>query len=51
MDEMQFAPYVVTCRVESCENGNIAIPIEAPAENPFFICGVCTQQITDVTPG
>lgn len=47
MDEIQFTEYVVTCETNGCENGQIPIPVQAPVENPYFICGVCTMQITN----
>jgi hypothetical protein len=49
MDEILFADYVVTCRTGECGNEDISIPIKAPAEDPHFICGVCSKNITDIT--
>ena len=35
----------VTCHTAKCENSNIAIPFEDPADT--VICGPCGQEITD----
>lgn len=35
----------VTCHTENCENADIIIPFEDPAET--VICGPCGQEITD----
>jgi uncharacterized CHY-type Zn-finger protein len=40
--------YVVTCKDKTCENGGIKIPVQAAAENPTVICGVCTKEITEI---
>jgi transcription elongation factor Elf1 len=48
--EIEFIEYQVTCRTEGCENSDITINIQAPKENAHIVCGVCGQQITDVTP-
>jgi len=45
MDEIQFQNYIVTCETSGCENAMITIEIPAPIENPYFICGVCNNQI------
>jgi hypothetical protein len=50
MEEIEFKDYAVTCETPGCENQMITIEIAAPAENPYFICGACGHQITDVRP-
>jgi ribosomal protein S27E len=35
----------VTCHTENCENADIAIPFEDPAD--VVVCGPCGQEITD----
>lgn len=47
-EEIEFSDYVVTCHTDDCINNNLAIPIPAPTINPFFVCGGCTNQITDI---
>jgi hypothetical protein len=52
MEEILFpamAQYNVICHTEKCENAEAKINIAAGAENPYVICGVCEQQITDIT--
>jgi hypothetical protein len=46
----EMANYNVKCVTDNCENKNLKIEIFAPAENPFIICGGCSQEITDITP-
>lgn len=48
-EEITFNDYVVTCETAGCGNGMIPIPVKAPADNPYFVCGVCNQQITNYT--
>jgi hypothetical protein len=36
---------IVTCKIEKCENQNIAIEILEPSDT--VICGPCGQEITD----
>lgn len=48
--EDTFVDYSVVCRTPGCGNADIAITIQALAENPQVICGVCAQSITDITP-
>lgn len=43
-----FKEYTVTCRTEGCGNGDIAIAVLAPIVDPSFMCGVCSQPITDI---
>ena len=46
-----FDSYAVTCLTEDCSNAGIEIEIHTPRdEPPFVICGVCTNQITDIKP-
>jgi hypothetical protein len=41
---------VVTCRTAGCSNGTIPITVIVPdVPDPFVICGVCGQPITDIT--
>lgn len=47
-DYIPTTDYVVTCRRTGCENGGIAISMEAPVSEPVFQCGRCSHQITDV---
>ena len=49
MYDLNFVEYRVTCHTSECENCDLTIQIEAPAENPYFMCGACMQQITDFT--
>ena len=52
MDEIFLIPmakYDVTCRTNDCENQNILIRVGGDAENPYIICGVCSQIIKDIT--
>ena len=46
-EELVFIAYLVTCETAGCGNGMIPIPVQAPEINPYFICGVCNQQITN----
>ena len=48
MDELAMAYYLVTCETPSCGNSDHAINIPAPAVDPYFVCGVCGQQITNI---
>jgi hypothetical protein len=48
MNEINFRNYIVTCKTENCGNGGISITVAAPAENPNFICGVCSVSITNI---
>jgi len=48
MDEIDLSNYVVICKTTNCENGDYKIEVSAPTENPFFICGVCSNQITNI---
>ena len=48
-NEIIYIDYAVTCETVGCANGLITIPVQAPQENPHFICGVCSQQITNYT--
>jgi hypothetical protein len=43
------AQYDVICHTENCENVEAKINISAAAENPYIICGVCSQVIQDIT--
>jgi hypothetical protein len=47
-DELATAPYVVTCETSGCGNEGHPIPITAPEDNPYVVCGVCGNQITNV---
>jgi hypothetical protein len=38
----------VTCHTEGCSNGEVVISVLA-AVGGIVICGVCMQQITDIT--
>jgi hypothetical protein len=48
MEELEFKEYTVTCHTLECGNGELAITLLAPVTDPYFICGVCGQVITDV---
>jgi hypothetical protein len=48
MDEIEYKEYTVTCETSDCGNSGYAITMQAPVENPNFICGVCRQQITNI---
>lgn len=48
MENIIFANYKVICETLNCGNADVLINIEAPAENPNFICGVCAQPITNI---
>lgn len=48
-EEISFIDYAVTCETVGCGNGMIAIPVQAPEVNPYFICGACNEQITNYT--
>ena len=37
----------VTCHTQNCENSEITIPVIS-LENSIVICGVCSQEITDI---
>jgi hypothetical protein len=39
--------YSVTCHTEGCQNFDIPIILNAPAENVYFVCGPCCNEITD----
>jgi hypothetical protein len=38
----------LTCHTQNCENAEIEIPFENPADT--CICGACGQEITDKKP-
>jgi hypothetical protein len=42
--------YRLTCHVDGCENCDVPIIFDAPAEIEFFVCGPCCKEITDVVP-
>lgn len=46
--EIPMAAYVVTCETEGCGNQGIAIPINAAVDDPYVVCGVCSNQITNI---
>jgi hypothetical protein len=51
MNEIFLAPmaeYDVTCQTKDCENENILIRVSATAENPYIICGACSQVIENI---
>lgn len=48
-DEIAIIDYAVMCETPDCSNGMITIPVQAPKDNPYFICGVCSQKITNYT--
>lgn len=50
-DEPAVANYVVTCETDGCGNAGHAIPITAPADNPYVVCGVCSQPISNIKSG
>jgi hypothetical protein len=39
--------YNLTCHTEGCQNCDIPIILNAPAENVYFVCGPCCNEITD----
>ena len=52
MEEIIFpamAQYNVICHTQNCHNAEAVINIAADAENPYVICGVCSQIIEDIT--
>lgn len=48
MDE--YSNYTVTCHTIGCGNGEQPIDVSAPGTDPFVVCGVCEEPITDVKP-
>lgn len=40
--------YLLTCHTEGCENCDITIELITDAE--AFMCGACSQMITDIQP-
>lgn len=40
--------YILTCHTEGCVNKDAAIPLAVQPDVNNFICGGCSQQITDV---
>lgn len=46
-EEIVFIDYAVTCETFGCGNAGFTIPVQAPQVDPYFICGVCNQQITN----
>lgn len=42
--------FSVICHTENCENAEIPIEIEVEETDPIVICGVCSVQISDITP-
>lgn len=49
-NEILYSEYNVTCETENCGNFGFTIEVNAPAENPIIICGICSARITDVLP-
>lgn len=47
-DEVEIAPYRVTCHTEECPNRDVAIDVGGSLEDPYVICGPCGQLITDI---
>lgn len=51
MDEIIFSEmsqYDVTCHTDECENSEYTIRLSAAKNNPYVICGACSQIIQDV---
>ena len=48
MDETRDA--VVTCHTPGCSNAAVPITLVVPTDppDPFVVCGVCSQPITDI---
>ena len=42
------AEFDVRCHSAGCENENITIRVNAPAELPYIVCGPCGIKIEDV---
>lgn len=47
---IEFAEFIAICHTENCENCDIPINVIAVKNDPYVVCGVCEQQITDLTP-
>jgi hypothetical protein len=46
-EELETKTWVLTCETEGCFNKDLGIELETSAE--YFICGVCSNQITNST--
>ena len=46
-EEFVFVKRDVTCHTAGCSNGEIIISVIG-IENSMVICGVCSQEITDI---
>ena len=46
----EFAKFDATCHTENCGNAEATISIDAIADEPNVVCGVCGNKITDVQP-
>jgi hypothetical protein len=40
--------FIVTCHSLGCINADIKIPMESESDNIMFICGPCSNLITDI---
>ena len=50
-DDLVFVSITATCHTDGCANADIPIVLSVPdGTNPFVVCGVCGQQITNIQP-
>lgn len=45
------SPYTATCQTADCGNAGIGIVVWLATPDQTVFCGVCGQQISEVTPG
>jgi len=50
MEELEYANFIVVCHTKDCLNAEMSIEAPSVKDNPQFMCGVCSQSITDVIP-
>lgn len=50
-EEPTFHEVTATCRTDGCENANYPLTLMVPDDppDPYVVCGVCQQPITDIT--
>jgi hypothetical protein len=40
--------FIVTCHTLDCKNAEVKVPMETDSDSIMFICGPCSNLITDI---
>ena len=48
-DDYPTRDVTLTCGTEGCTNAGVALALTVPVDCETFVCGACSQPITDVT--